>query len=150
MKKQYDLRYKINSEINIVPFLDILLVLLMIFMIIPSKLLIQQQGFEVHLPIGDATIHLTKNKKFIITIEIIKAGIYNFLVNDKKISHISLSTLVSEINSVKLTNSNFVYLIAASKEEKYNEIIKILSILNNIGINSIGLITYPTDNKHKS
>lgn len=149
MTRQYHLKYKIKSEINVIPFLDILLVLLIIFMIMPSKLLMmQQQNFEIDLPKHDATSNFIKNKKLLVTIEIIKADNYNLIINDKKILHISLNTLISEITTTTLNNPNFTYLIAASKEEKYNEIITMLNALNNIGINSIGLITYLTHEKN--
>lgn len=141
MKTQYYPKYQIKSEINVIPLLDILLVLLIVFMVIPSQILMQQQNFEIHLPKQDKISNIIKNKKFLITIEIIAVDTYNLIVYGKVISHISLNALILEITSKKLTTSNFTYLIAASKEEKYNEIIKILNILNNIGITSIGLIT---------
>lgn len=144
MKKQRNLKYEIKSEINIVPFLDILLVLLTIFMMIPSKLLIEQTGFEVNFPNNNIKTNTIKNSKCLITIEILGMGVYNLIINDKKILRLSLSMLISEINFIQSTNSKLMCLIAASKEEKYNEIIQILNVLNNIGINSIGMIIRPT------
>lgn len=136
------MKYKINSEINIIPFLDILLVLLIVFMMMPSQLLIQH-GFEVQLPTQDTVKNIVKDKKFLITIEILGAEIYNLTMNDQYISHIPFTQLISKIQFVTLNNSEIVCLIAASKEEKYNEIIKILNTLNKLGINSIGMITNP-------
>lgn len=141
MKTQYYLKYQIKSEINVIPLLDILLVLLIVFMVIPSQILMQQQNFEIHLPQQNKISNIIKNKKSLITIEIIEANTYNLTVYGKMIPHISLNTLILEITSKKLITSNFTYLIAASKDEKYNEIVKILNILNNIGITSVGLIT---------
>lgn len=151
MKKQHNLKYEIKSEINIVPFLDVLLVLLIIFMIMPSKLLIQQQDFKVNLTENsNVTTDVVKNKKFLITIEILGVGMYDLIAGNKRISNISSDALISEIYSIKITNPNITCLITASKEEKYNEIVQALNILNNIGINSIGMITNPLDTTIKN
>lgn len=146
MRKQNNPKYKINAEINIIPFLDVLLVLLIIFMIMPSQLLIRQ-GFEVQLPTQDTVKNIIKDKKFLITIEILGAEIYNFTTNDQFASHIPFTQLISNINHAKINNPESICLIAASKEEKYSEIIKILNVLNKIGINSIGMITNPIQTK---
>lgn len=144
MKKQHVLKYEIKSEINVVPFLDILLVLLIVFIMMPSKLLIQQ-GFEINLPNSDAKTEIIKNKRFLVTIEILKTGVYNLSTDHKNIKNIYLNQLMSEIKTELVTHANITCLIAASKEEKYNKIIQILNMLNNIGINSIGMLTNPTN-----
>lgn len=141
MKKQRKLKRDIKSEINVIPFLDILLVLLIIFMMMPSKLMIQQKNLEVHLPSHHTTKNINNENKFLIIVEILGMGVYNFTVDNVKMLHLSLNELISEINSAKVINPNLTCLIAASKEEKYNEIIQILNMLNNIGINSIGMMT---------
>lgn len=140
MKRPYNLKYKIKSEINIVPFLDVLLVLLIVFMMIPSKLLIQK-GFEVHLPNSNVTTEIFKNNKFLITIEILGSGMFNLMINNQRIQHIPSNKLIAELHTIMTTHSDIVCLIAASKEEKYQEITQVLETLKNIGINSIGMIT---------
>lgn len=141
MKKLRNIKYEIKSEINIVPFLDVLLVLLIIFMMMPSKLFIQQQNFKEQFSNHELTTDNIKNNKFLITIEILGVGIYDLIINNNRISNISTDQIISEIHSIKITNPNVVCLIAASKEEKYHEIVQILNILNKMGINSIGMTT---------
>ncbi|CAD83403.1 tolR protein [Candidatus Blochmanniella floridana] len=140
MKKKH-LRYTIQSEINIVPFLDILLILLIIFMMMPFQFM---QGFHVDLPSSSKSVDVIKNYKSIITIEILDTGLYNFILNMKKnINNINMEKLSAEIQNAIHINSNSVCLIAASKTIKYNEIIKILNLLNSIGVESVGMITKP-------
>ncbi|URJ25396.1 biopolymer transporter ExbD [Candidatus Blochmannia ocreatus (nom. nud.)] len=142
MRKQ-NIRNKIKSEINIVPLLDILLVLLIIFMTIPIKLI---QKFEVNLPNSDITKNFIKNEKITITIEILNKGLYNLVLDNTKIGPMPLTQLSSEINSQIHSNktANTLCLIAASRTTTYNEIVVILNLLQINGIHSVGILTNPS------
>lgn len=137
MRKKFQKRYLIQSEINIVPFLDILLILLVIFMMIPSQLL---QSFEVSIPSSTIAKNIVNNKVFL-TIEIKEIGLFNIIFNDKYIKNICLDKLHSEINNIICVYPDIVCLIAAAKNSKYESIIKVLNLLNNIGIHSVSMIT---------
>lgn len=138
--KKHHLRLKIQSEINIVPFLDILLILLIVFMMIPFQLM---QGFQVNLPNSTKSTDIISDHKSVITIEVLDFELYNFIFNMRQINKIKLEQLSLEIQNTAHIYPNTVCLIAASKTIKYNEIIKILTLLNSIGIKSIGMITNP-------
>ncbi|URJ31518.1 biopolymer transporter ExbD [Blochmannia endosymbiont of Camponotus modoc] len=139
--KRKRIRNTIKSDINIIPFLDILLVLLMIFMLIPSKWI---QSFEVNLPNSPATPNIINNEKLIITIEILGMGFYNLIINNKHVEKVRLDQISSEISHQTHIAPNIMCLIAASKTVEYDEIIKVLNLLNRIGIHSIGMITNPS------
>lgn len=140
MRKMTYQRYGIQSEINVVPFLDVLLVLLIVFMILPSKFI---QGFEVNLPNSTDTIDIVDNKQSLLTIEIRQTGLYNVILHDKCIKNIYLDQLNLEIRNRILIDPNITCLLAASKTIRYDEIIKILNLLQNIGVHSIGMMTNP-------
>lgn len=135
----------IQSEINIIPFLDVLLVLLVIFMIIPYKFI---QGFEVNLPNSTKTMNLIDCNKFTLTIEIIKTGLYNIISNDEYINNIHLDQLNLEINKRICKHPDMVCLLAASKTMQYNELIKVLGLLRNNGVHSVGMITSSSTNSN--
>ncbi|URJ26441.1 biopolymer transporter ExbD [Blochmannia endosymbiont of Camponotus modoc] len=139
--KRKRIRNTIKSDINIIPFLDILLVLLMIFMLMPSKWI---QSFEVNLPNSPATPNIINNEKLIITIEILGMGFYNLIINNKHVEKVRLDQISSEISHQTHIAPNIMCLIAASKTVEYDEIIKVLNLLNRIGIHSIGMITNPS------
>ncbi|WP_159714169.1 biopolymer transporter ExbD [Blochmannia endosymbiont of Camponotus nipponensis] len=138
--KRKRMRHMIKSDINIIPFLDILLVLLMIFMIVPSKLI---QSFEVNLPNSAVTTNILNNEKIMITIEILRMGLYNLVINNKHTEQLRLEQISSEISNQMRINPNISCLIAADKTIEYDAIIKVLNLLNNIGVHSIGMITDP-------
>ena len=63
---RFEKKRKLNAEINVVPYIDVMLVLLIIFMVL-SPLLIQ--GIEVNLPQTDTTRMATKNEPLVISID---------------------------------------------------------------------------------
>lgn len=128
----------ILAEINVVPFLDILLILLIIFMMIPSQVL---QGFEVHLPNNITTTNGINNNKSVLSIEIIETGLYNVTLNKKCIKNIHFNQLDLEIHRIVFKCPEILCLIAATKNVEYGAVIKVLNLLKAIGIHSVGIIT---------
>lgn len=133
-------RYKLHTEINVVPFLDVLLILLLIFMMMPSQLL---QGFEVNLPNSTVASNLTYNNQIILTIEIKESGLYNCIFNDRHISNLHLDQLRTEINSMGSIHPGLTCLVAAAKHIQYDSVIQLLNLLRSIGVQSVGMITNP-------
>lgn len=138
--RQIRQKYMIQSEINIVPFLDVLLVLLVIFMIIPSKLF---QSFEVNLPKSTESINLIDHDKVLLTIEIMKTGLYNINTHDEYIKNIDFNQLNLEIRNKICLNPDITCLLAAADTAQYNELIQVLNLLRNVGVRSVGMITSP-------
>ncbi|URJ29122.1 biopolymer transporter ExbD [Blochmannia endosymbiont of Camponotus modoc] len=110
-------------------------------MLIPSKWI---QSFEVNLPNSPATPNIINNEKLIITIEILGMGFYNLIISNKHVEKVRLDQISSEISHQTHIAPNIMCLIAASKTVEYDEIIKVLNLLNRIGIHSIGMITNPS------
>ena len=77
----------LKAEINVVPYIDVMLVLLIIFMVL-SPLLIQ--GIEVNLPKTDTTKMSVKNEPLVISID--NNGNYFLNVGDESLT-ISLDEL---------------------------------------------------------
>ena len=71
----------LKAEINVVPYIDVMLVLLIIFMVL-SPLLIQ--GIEVNLPQTDTTKMSVQNEPLVISID--KTGNYFINVGDESLS----------------------------------------------------------------
>ncbi|CAL1329004.1 colicin uptake protein TolR [Candidatus Providencia siddallii] len=132
-------KIKLKSEINIVPMLDILLVLLLIF-VVTSPIL--TQSLEVDLPDSTNTKAITTDNLMVI-LEVIGIDNYNILVNDVRIESVQQNKIISIIKEQIEKNSKIFFFIGGDKEVHYNEIIKMLNILHNLGIKSVGLLTNP-------
>ena len=74
-------RKKLQAEINVVPYIDVMLVLLIIFMVL-SPLLIQ--GIEVNLPQTDTTKMSVQNEPLVISID--SKGNYYLNLGDESLA----------------------------------------------------------------
>ncbi|MDC9606177.1 colicin uptake protein TolR [Xenorhabdus griffiniae] len=133
-------RRELKSEINIVPLLDVLLVLLLIFM---ATAPIITQSVEVDLPdsVDSKTVSSTDNPPVIV--EVSGVGQYNMIVNQERLELLPEQQIVAEAQTVMKANPKTVFLIGGAKEVPYDEIIKALNMLRQAGVKSVGLMTQP-------
>ncbi|MCR3755723.1 MAG: Tol-Pal system protein TolR [Sodalis sp. Psp] len=131
----------IKSEINIIPLLDVLLVLILIFM---ATAPIITQSVEVNLP--DATDFKTvgKDDNTPVIIEVSGVGQYSLVINHHRQGSLSPKQVISEARARITSNSKTVFLIGGAKDVPYREIIKALDLLHQAGVKSVGLMTQPT------
>ena len=140
----YSKRKKIIYEMNVIPYIDVMLVLLLVFMIAAP---LMYQGLEVNLPeTTSKEINLNDFKEpLIIDVNVNKKI---FVIYGEKFKQlVTMKDLPKVIQSIyKSKNINNVY-IRGDKNVSYQKIIETISILNNSGITNIGLITVPINVK---
>ena len=120
------------SEINVTPFVDIMLVLLIIFMVAAPLLSV---GIEVELPNTQAKpLETEKEKPLTLTLD----GDSNLYINEAKIEKEELHSKLLAIK--KERNSDEIYL-RASKNIEYQKVASILALVSNIGYSQISLVT---------
>jgi biopolymer transport protein ExbD len=116
------------AEINITPFTDVVLVLLIIFMI--ATPFIYQSGIKVQLPQGSTSEEMSKD--IIITVD--AQG--NVFLEDTKLD---LPTLkVKMIARVRDKADTFV-IVNGDKNVKYDSVIQVMDVLTQAGVKSPGL-----------
>ena len=120
------------SEINVTPFVDIMLVLLIIFMVAAPLLSV---GIEVDLPNTKAK-PLSVEKENPLTLTLDKDS--NLFINEVKIKKDELRTRLLAIR--KERESDEIYL-RASKNIEYQRVASILALVSNIGYSQISLVT---------
>lgn len=133
-------RYTAKSEINIVPLLDVLLVLVLVFM---ATAPIINQSVEVDLPGSSTTKKVPSSEKKTIIIEVSDIGIYTLIVNQRRHTDLSEKRVVAEVKQQILVDKNTVFLVGGAKDVPYEEIIKALNLLQVAGVRSVGLMTEP-------
>ena len=120
------------SEINVTPFVDIMLVLLIIFMVAAPLLSV---GIEVDLPNTKAKpLETEKERPLTLTLD----GDSNLFINEVKIEKGELRAKL--LASKKERESDEIYL-RASKNIEYQKIATILALVSNIGYSQISLVT---------
>ena len=120
------------SEINVTPFVDIMLVLLIIFMVAAPLLSV---GIEVDLPKTQAKpLETEKERPLTLTLD----GKSNLFINEVKIEK---SELRSKLLAIKKERESDEIYLRASKDIEYQNVAAILALVSNIGYSQISLVT---------
>ncbi len=133
-------RRDLKSEINIVPLLDVLLVLLLIFM---ATAPIITQSVEVDLPDATDSKTVSSDDNPPVIVEVSGVGQYSIVVDHNRMSQLPAEQVVNEAQRQLEQNPKTVFLIGGAKEVPYDEIIKALNLLHQAGVKSVGLMTQP-------
>lgn len=130
MLKNYDPPESI-SNINITPFVDVLLVLLVIFMITAP---ITTKTLEVKLPEENLSAsNLKSPQKFVVSIN--QEGIT--YLNEKIITD---NNLAREAGKWKINQPKKAAFVKADKRVNYGKVVEIMALLKNNGISDVGLL----------
>jgi biopolymer transport protein TolR len=130
----------LKAEINVVPYIDVMLVLLIIFMVL-SPLLIQ--GIEVNLPQTDTTKMTVQNEPLVISID--KNGDYFINVGDESLS-IDLEELKRKSKVIFVANPEVEVVFQNDKDVAFEYVAKAMASIQSIGISNIGIVTSGYEN----
>ena len=136
------------ADINVVPFIDVMLVLLVIFMITAPLL---TQGVKVNLPKTTAKA-ITDQKKDPLIVTVDAAGNYYFNLADKPHQAIpaqTLSHLVQTQLSGQPSDDQRQVLVRGDKNANYGKVMEAMVLLQQAGAKSVGLITEPPPTERK-
>lgn len=125
-------RKRFITEINVVPYIDVMLVLLVIFMITTPMLV---GGISVQLPELTEKASLSKDHGVVVSIDF--KGRYYFDQAPNPNQSLILEDLVKYCKKF----SKSTILIKADRRLRYDDVIKLLDILQQHGFKSIGLVT---------
>jgi biopolymer transport protein TolR len=119
------------NEINMVPFIDVMLVLLIIFMVTAPMI----TPSVVDLPsVGKAA----KQPDQVIQIVVQKDGSLE-IVNDAKTSKINFDSLANSVQLAQTGQTSSAVVISADRNVKYEMVVKVMDTLQRAGIQRVGL-----------
>jgi len=125
------------SEINVTPFVDVMLVLLVIFMVTAPMM---QEGVDVNLPQAKGKSLPSKEKRMSITITS-KKEIY---LNDQKVE---LSNLEDRLKKVFQDRVNKELFLRADEVVPYGFVVRTMAIIRSAGIDQLGMVTVPLEER---
>jgi len=130
----------LKAEINVVPYIDVMLVLLIIFMIL-SPLLIQ--GIEVNLPKTDTTKMSIQNEPLVISID--ESGNYFINVGEESLA-INLEELKRKSKVIYDANPEIEVVFQSDKDVSFDFVAKAMASVQSVGISKIGIVTSGYEN----
>jgi len=127
------------AEINVVPYIDVMLVLMVIFMVTTPVI---TQGVKVELPKAKAEpIEQLKDNKTPILATIDEAGLYYFQKDGVEKGPFNAEALQAEVMSTLQIEPGTQVIIKADGKVDYNSVIQLLNMMKDSGAQAVGLMT---------
>ncbi|MGB0712896.1 MAG: protein TolR [Gammaproteobacteria bacterium] len=130
-------RRRLMAEINVVPYIDVMLVLLVIFMVTAPMF---NQGVEVELPQATANpIARSEGEPLILTVD--EQGLYYLNVGEKPDQAVDAQTLSIRVQAVLSYRKDTPVLVRGAETVSYGQVVTAMALLQNAGAPKVGLMT---------
>lgn len=132
----------LKSDMNVVPYIDVMLVLLVIFMVTAPMI---TTGVKVDLPQANGTPMQAEDRPAIVTLEAdgtIKLEDKNHQDDVLTLDELK-SVLTASQNEANEQKKQMSVLINGSESRPYGEVMKLMSALQDAGLTQVGLLTEP-------
>jgi len=124
---------RLLSEINVTPFVDVMLVLLIIFMVTAPMMM---QGVDVNLPKTTTQPIRTEEERLVVTITA-KQQIY---LNEYQIT---LESLVKKLEAIYRNQPDRAVFLRADRTVPYGFVVEVMAAVRRSGIVRMGMVTEP-------
>ncbi len=132
-------RRKPMAEINVVPYVDVMLVLLVIFMVAAPLLV---QGINVNLPDANSgPVQMDENEPALVVTAAADGSYYMNLGEEEEV--VPLALIGERTQKILASNSDIKVLVQGDEALPYGAVIKLMNVLQNAGAVNVGLITEP-------
>ncbi|MDH5358448.1 MAG: protein TolR [Gammaproteobacteria bacterium] len=132
-------RRKPLSEINVVPYIDVMLVLLIIFMITAPML---TQGVKVDLPKAAANlVEPSDDNSEPLVVSVDAEGLFYVAIGDKQDQPIDANQLMVKVAAVLRRSPQTPVLVKGDNAANYGQVVTVMALLQQAGAPSVGLIT---------
>jgi biopolymer transport protein TolR len=132
---------KLMGEINVVPYIDVMLVLLIIFMITAP---LMTQGVKVELPKTSADpLPVDTHEKQPMILSVDRAGRFYLSVSSSKEMPIDADTVLKRVAAVLRREPKTSVLVKADTSVPYGKVVQGMVLLQRAGVTQIGFVTDP-------
>ena len=133
-------RRKLKADINVVPYIDVMLVLLIIFMVTAPLL---NLGVDIELPQSNAKP--IEQQKDPVIVEVTDDGRYFLTLQGAPAEEIDEQTLLAKVSAFVRQNPDVPVLIAGDRRVDYGTIYQGMVLLQQAGVAKVGLMSAPGD-----
>ncbi len=130
---------RLMSDINVTPFVDVMLVLLIIFMVTAPMMM---QGVDVALPEATAKPLTSQKENLVVTID----SNLKVHINDFEVEPDFLGEKLTKI--LENRPDREVY-FRADKSVPYGEVVKVMAEIKAAGVEKLGMVTVPKEEVQK-
>ena len=130
------------SEINVVPYIDVMLVLLIIFMITAPLL---SQGVKVDLPqVSSKPVEQSDKDPVIINVD--KDGNFYIAYGENSDQPVTPEELINRVNALQKYQPGIPILVGGDKNVPYGKVVELMALLQRAEVPTVGMITEPPEN----
>jgi biopolymer transport protein TolR len=135
----YGKKKKMMSEINVVPYIDVMLVLLIIFMVTAPLL---STGVSVDLPqAASEPLENNDEEPFVVTVD----ADGRYYLNDDEEEVATSREIELKARAVLERNPELPFLVRGDGEADYASVVQAMVLLQKAGVDSVGLVTDPPE-----
>lgn len=128
---------KLNADINVVPYIDVMMVLLVIFMITAPML---TQGVSVDLPqAASDPVNDKDQEPVVVTVD--KDGAYYINIGGDDTTQVSQEEVSERVEKILNETPNQLLLVRGDKNVSYEKVVGLMALLQQAGAASVGLVT---------
>ncbi|MBK5937671.1 protein TolR [Halorhodospira halophila] len=130
------------SEINVVPYIDVMLVLLVIFMVTAPLL---YHGVDLDLPqVSSSPLDEDEAEPLIVSVDA-EGRVYLNLADDPE-EPLSRGELLEQVGGIMSDDPERRVLLRGDQQVAYGEVVALMAELQAAGVPSVGLMSQPPDN----
>lgn len=130
------------ADINVVPYIDVMLVLLVIFMITAPLL---TQGVHVELPQAPSA-PLPDSGKDPVIVNVDVEGKFYINYGEDQDQPVSPSVLVNRVNALLKYQPDIPVMVGGDNNVSYGRVVQLMTLLQSAGVPSVGILTDPPEN----
>lgn len=131
----------LKSEMNVVPYIDVMLVLLVIFMVTAPMI---TSKVNVDLPkVNGQDQVANSSESSVYVVELESSGQLRLEKDGKNKQTMTLSEIESTLMSALAEDENINVMVAGDQSIAYGEVMKLMSDLQQAGLDQVGLVTQP-------
>lgn len=133
-------RRKLTAEINVVPYIDVMLVLLIIFMVTAP---LMNLGVDIQLPQSNAAVLKHDNEPVLVSVDL-DGGLFLTLGTGER-EAVDADTLVTKVSAFMRQNPEVAVLIGGDERVDYGRIYHVMALMQSAGATKMGLMSRPVD-----